>query len=108
MNKMEGIYMLCYFLGLAITLNANIGEFDEYWQKRKLEVVKYFEEAYHSHPYNVTHHFNQQVHLWVILIIIYYLYFFNSSVVFFLHKKDMVNVLYDRLNACTLHNRSIY
>ncbi|CAO2829046.1 unnamed protein product [Amaranthus hypochondriacus] len=63
MNKIEGIYMLCHFLGLAISLNANIGEFDEYWQKSKFEAVKYFEDAYHPDSYNVTHHFNQQVHL---------------------------------------------
>ncbi|XP_048502239.1 probable pectate lyase P59 [Beta vulgaris subsp. vulgaris] len=48
---------------LALTLNANIAEFDEYWHKRRLEAVKYFEEAYHPEPYNVTNHFNHQVHL---------------------------------------------
>lgn len=63
MNEVQIMCCLCMLMCLALTLNANIAEFDEYWHKRRLEAVKYFEEAYHPEPYNVTNHFNHQVHL---------------------------------------------
>ncbi|KAK9707287.1 hypothetical protein RND81_07G186800 [Saponaria officinalis] len=61
-NDNVEIFVGCLFLTLIVGLNAHIGEYDEYWQQREVEAEKALHAAYHPQPYNVTNHFNQQVH----------------------------------------------
>ncbi|XP_030447198.1 pectate lyase-like [Syzygium oleosum] len=64
---MEAIKLVGFILALSLavlvpSLEAHIGEFDEYWQKRAEEAQKDALEAYNPDPENVTAHFNSRVH----------------------------------------------
>ncbi|CAD6251433.1 unnamed protein product [Miscanthus lutarioriparius] len=50
------------FLASAAVSSANIGDFDEHWQKRKELAEASVRETYRSDPYNVTNSFNVAVH----------------------------------------------
>ncbi|XP_041004880.1 pectate lyase-like [Juglans microcarpa x Juglans regia] len=55
---------LVFFVSLAVlipSLQANIGEFDEFWQKREVEAKKASLEAYQPNPEMVTEQFNSKV-----------------------------------------------
>lgn len=56
------LLMISAFVMIFPTLNANIANFDEVWQKRAEEAKKAAYEAYQPHPEEVTNNFNQQVH----------------------------------------------
>lgn len=64
---MEAIKLVGFIFALSLavlvqSLEAHIGEFDEYWQKRAEEARKDALEAYNPDPENVTAHFNSRVH----------------------------------------------
>lgn len=47
---------------LFATAEANIGEYDEVWEKRAKDANKTFHEAYNPNPEDVIHHINHHVH----------------------------------------------
>ncbi|KAF0913038.1 hypothetical protein E2562_019811 [Oryza meyeriana var. granulata] len=49
------------FLATAAVSGANIGEFDEHWQKRMEAAETAATEAYRHDPFNVTNDFNHAV-----------------------------------------------
>ncbi|KAI6676801.1 hypothetical protein NL676_037597 [Syzygium grande] len=49
------------FAAVVPSLRANIGDFDEYWQKRAEEAQKDALDAYDPHPESVTDYFNAKV-----------------------------------------------
>uniref|UniRef100_A0A453SC38 Pectate lyase n=3 Tax=Triticinae TaxID=1648030 RepID=A0A453SC38_AEGTS len=51
-----------FFLAAAAVSEANIGEFDEYWQRRQLEARARAEAAYHPNPIEVANSLNRAVH----------------------------------------------
>ncbi|XP_062223722.1 pectate lyase-like [Phragmites australis] len=50
------------FLAAAAVSSANIGEFDDHWQKRKEEAEASARETYKPNPFNVTNNLNGDVH----------------------------------------------
>lgn len=60
--KLVGFILALSLAVLVPSLEAHIGEFDEYWQKRAEEAQKEALEAYFPDPVNVTAHFNSRVH----------------------------------------------
>lgn len=55
---------LVFFVSLAVlvpSLQANIGEFDEFWQQREAEAKKAALEAYQPNPELITEQFNSKV-----------------------------------------------
>ncbi|XP_059645211.1 pectate lyase-like [Cornus florida] len=56
------LLFLVSFVVMVSTIEANIGHFDEVWQKRAQEAKKTAREAYHPNPEDVMNHFNGNVH----------------------------------------------
>lgn len=63
---MEGatcrLLVLLTLLVIIPVTTANIGDFDEVWQKRAEEAKKAALEAYNPHPEKVTDSLNKNVH----------------------------------------------
>ncbi|KAF8010848.1 hypothetical protein BT93_J1482 [Corymbia citriodora subsp. variegata] len=62
MMKLVGFVFALSLAALVPSLEAHIGEFDDYWQKRAEKAQKAALEAYSPDPENVTSHFNLRVH----------------------------------------------
>lgn len=58
-NSHVGCFL--FILSLAVVVQANIGEFDEYWQKRAVKAQKDALDAYDPYPEAVTNSFNAKV-----------------------------------------------
>ncbi|XP_050375607.1 pectate lyase-like [Argentina anserina] len=57
------LVMLCLLMTIAIpVLKANIGEFDEYWQKREKAAHQATKEAYQPNPLKHVNHLNKHTH----------------------------------------------
>ncbi|KAH9615802.1 hypothetical protein KSS87_007217 [Heliosperma pusillum] len=56
------LLFLFVFASSIPLLQANIGHFDDHWQKRQQAARKAATNAYNPNPHNVTNHFNNQVH----------------------------------------------
>uniref|UniRef100_A0A0E0E383 Pectate lyase n=1 Tax=Oryza meridionalis TaxID=40149 RepID=A0A0E0E383_9ORYZ len=56
------LYAVFLLLSAAATSEANIWEYDEYWQKRKLMADAAAEATYKRDPFEVTNSFNRAVH----------------------------------------------
>ncbi|KAF3780095.1 Pectate lyase [Nymphaea thermarum] len=73
-KKMEGTFALPYnqprlafLLALlvcvsSVVVNGNIAEHDDYWKMRAEAARNASLDSYHSDPFNVTNHFNYEVH----------------------------------------------
>ncbi|XP_048137070.1 pectate lyase-like [Rhodamnia argentea] len=63
-NMNRDVCCLLFFLSFAVlvpSIRANIGEFDEYWEKRAEEARKEALDAYDPYPEAVTSYFNAKV-----------------------------------------------
>ena len=60
-----GSFVLClvfFFLSAAVSSEANIGDFDDYWRQRKLMADAAAEATYKHDPLEVTNQLNRAVH----------------------------------------------
>jgi pectate lyase len=55
------LYLVFFFLSAALS-EANIGDFDEYWQQRKLMADAAAEATYKHDPVEVANQLNRAVH----------------------------------------------
>ncbi|XVF50173.1 hypothetical protein PTKIN_Ptkin04bG0074400 [Pterospermum kingtungense] len=63
MEVLKGMWALgLVFVAISPLVEANIGEFDEVWQKRAAEAKKGAQIAYEPNPLNVTNDLNTQTH----------------------------------------------
>lgn len=51
-----------FFLSAAVSSEANIGHFDDYWRQRKLMADAAAETTYKHDPFEVTNQLNRAVH----------------------------------------------
>jgi len=51
-----------FFLSAAVSSEANIGDFDDYWRQRKLMADAEAETTYKHDPLEVTNQLNRAVH----------------------------------------------
>ena len=56
------LYAVFFFLSSAAVSEANIAEYDEHWEQRKLQASAAAEATYHPDPIEVTNSFNRAVH----------------------------------------------
>jgi pectate lyase len=56
------LFYLVLFLSAAVSSEANIGDFDDYWRQRKLMADAAAEATYKHDPLEVTNQLNRAVH----------------------------------------------
>jgi pectate lyase len=56
------LYAVFFFLSSAAVSEANIAEYDEHWEQRRLQARAAAEATYHPDPIEVTNSFNRAVH----------------------------------------------
>lgn len=83
-NKLRLLFFCVFYLAVFPTLKANIGDFDEVWQKRSHEAKRAAQQAYKPNPEEVTTAFNNHVHKYVCnciknLHLLCYLIIFNQT-----------------------------
>lgn len=95
--------LLFFFFSFAIiipTLQANIADFDDVWQKRADEAMRANLAAYHSNPMEVTDQINHHVHKYESFL---YVFAALANCVFF-SRKEMIYFCKSKL--CYISNES--
>ncbi|GMP33534.1 hypothetical protein CsSME_00006815 [Camellia sinensis var. sinensis] len=62
MEMVKVRFFILVFVGIILTIEANIAEYDEVWQKRAEEANETARQAYHPNPEEVMNHMNHHVH----------------------------------------------
>ncbi|XP_031106441.1 pectate lyase-like [Ipomoea triloba] len=56
------MFLVVFYVVLVVTVEANIGQYDEVWKKRAHDAKKAAHGAYNPNPHHVIHHINDHVH----------------------------------------------